>query len=763
MYLKVSWIRLFCVLVLLQIGGWGCVKSSEPTELLDQIDVTEKTFAAETTETTLPSPENSKRQVSIRSMGQVVDGPIAWAFVQLRHVSTGEILRDDQGNIITLLTQEDGTYTMEFSLDSSFNGSSFIVESIGGIDTGSNGAADANDLSGIGLKSRVTLTWDENAEENEITFSNQVLSPLTTLTAAKMETYPGLSLANLTQALAGQIGIAQEDVLANPLENANAAQVGQALGLIGRIVETVSSIDSIDSMSALEAIEHLSLHPSSVVTLADNSNGLIIDPQNLSQVLLNNSEFNLNTQNRLKAIVEASATTIAYVAQQSGQQVQGKLDNETGKQNQASVASENGIKGLLSVVDTLTNESIQYHLSQGQLNVMATILTASVEDKMNDVLKQSNQSFEALTPTMIDTQAKDSTLSSGQANSMATLIKPLFGVSNSTLAIASNAYESNTLTEGSVFGLKLEAFSTAIAAYTQTFMDSNPAIDLTGTAYSEFQESLQVTDQILDFLINSTFVSQLQTSLVQLKSTDREIVLDSALLATVNNAIVFVQQSIQNNHLDQLKQDLSNGTGTLLSNVLNISKHAGETVSTVLTNILQNDSTFLQNSFNQDLVVDDIDLVTQLVENSTSDIFSDSLTTSVIEAAGENLQTSVLDKINSGEVGNAAPPTSVQLTQAVSGVSLGALSIRISGGSNVDYATYTTTTSVQANSVEKSFVKKEVITQVAFPDGNGIVLSFDGIQFDTVDRFDQLFFSTALPLGAVVEVYDGLSLIATNL
>lgn len=103
----------------------------------------------------------------------------------------------------------------------------------------------------------------------------------------------------------------------------------------------------------------------------------------------------------------------------------------------------------------------------------------------------------------------------------------------------------------------------------------------------------------------------------------------------------------------------------------------------------------------------------------------------------------------------------VILNQSVSGISLGSLNIMISGGNNVDYSQFTTSTSVESEETRTLEISSS-LTESKFPAGDGIVLAYSGLVLSTVSDFDRLIFETPLYDGMTVEVYDGSTLVASN-
>lgn len=103
----------------------------------------------------------------------------------------------------------------------------------------------------------------------------------------------------------------------------------------------------------------------------------------------------------------------------------------------------------------------------------------------------------------------------------------------------------------------------------------------------------------------------------------------------------------------------------------------------------------------------------------------------------------------------------VKLDQQVSSVSLAALSVWVSGGTDVDYVNYETSSEVTAGAPQ-TLTKSKTASEVVFKENDGIVLNYDGIDFTQVEAFNSLSFSQDLPAGAKVAVYNGDQLVASS-
>jgi hypothetical protein len=103
---------------------------------------------------------------------------------------------------------------------------------------------------------------------------------------------------------------------------------------------------------------------------------------------------------------------------------------------------------------------------------------------------------------------------------------------------------------------------------------------------------------------------------------------------------------------------------------------------------------------------------------------------------------------------NSLQNSIVIFDRTISGVSLASLFIRIFGGSDVDYNTYTTTTSV-VTSEEKILTTSQPSSIAVFPDQDGIVINYPGLEFDVIVDFTSLTFSVPIPAGATIALYDG--------
>ncbi len=576
--------------------------------------------------------------------GRVVDGPIANATLSLVTATGGLPVTRSDGSPVEGTTDENGYYRLDWTSSSSLNGNLFIVTSEGGTDTGSNGTlGDSDDLPGLPLSSVIQLTSEPN-------YSTQIISPITTMVSAKVEN--GVALAEAEIEVASQVGLSVSQLYQDPTQYSDTAQVAQSLATLVRLLDTLQDEDPTNSRV------HRNSNGLAILKMLADSNKLLIqrssassDTEEESLVLQpENIVASLKDQivdpvllAKTEAMVESSVDSITLLAQQTATQT-----NSDTTDSQAVAAVETGLKSLLESANMLRETEVNdVEQEQGNLYVIAHVMNTAAQKSMTDVIQAEAS------------QAQADPVSEAELQTMLEVIQPLLEQEDSLLANAAKAAQQDTIDDDAVTNLQLEALSETIVDITRSDTNgSDGDVDV-----AEAQEVVEVTSQLIETVINESFVqdvdNQLESQNNDSLTDNRDAVLEASAVTASKNVLSLVQTLSQDPALfEDLKQEAKTSSGSIVKNTIEISKAAVNQLIDAVAEESDESSQIIRNQTAVSQLTEQANVTAALQsQGNNPQLFTQNLNSDTLSQAQATIQQNLSDTRNEIVASNISTPS----------------------------------------------------------------------------------------------------------
>ena len=534
-------------------------------------------------ETTNPSVvEESTPNVVVS--GTVIDGPIANATVQIRSLTSGELISD--ATAITAQTNSSGEFRLEFPLPEDQDSDLWILESAGGTDTGANATfGDADDLSGLSLSAPFIINSGSNVE--------LLVTPLSTLVAYQL-TSTGLSssqspqqqLDSAQESVASQVDLTIDQLNFNPMVDEEVSQVTQSIATLVRMLEALQTASNEARIAQTDEVvgslwSALATSPEPILQRTTEGESPVLQ----SDALIAALETQVTDPTLLvksEAIITSSVENITLLAEQSARQI---TSTEPGEKNQSQTAMTVGIQSLLNSAEVLRDTPVEdAEADRGKLQVITQVLNSAAQSSITQITQSAPEDFQ-------DTNTQQELLSSAQVSSeefthIVDLVVPFFEDATSIFSQAANEIRSGTTQADSVVSLQLSAVTDAVVEVT-TQNDPVNSSDLT-----QASEIVAVANDLIVAVIDQEFIDDVNSQ-VDGQSNDalagnKSLVLNASAVAASKNVLSVVQTIAQDpEEFETLKTEASAQTGTTVENTVALSQTA---VNQLVTVIAEDDS-----------------------------------------------------------------------------------------------------------------------------------------------------------------------------